>query len=189
MKLSIITPYYKTLKETQRLAETLELQLNDGVEWIIIDDGCNELELDKLKATVIHLDKNSGGASKPRNVGLDNAKGEYIVFIDSDDLVSDDYISKILNKINTSTFDYCLFSWQFNGIRKDEVIIEDEPPIWNCSVWNCIYKNTKERFNENLKIAEDYDFNLRARKGKKENIKDILYFYNDGRPESLTEGV
>ena len=36
-----------------------------------------------------------------------------------------------------------------------------------------------------MKIAEDYDFNARVRKGKKENIIDILYFYNDNRKDSL----
>ena len=50
MKLSIITPYYDTLEYTKRLAEVLEPQLNEDIEWIIVDDGCNEKELDKLKA-------------------------------------------------------------------------------------------------------------------------------------------
>ena len=50
MLLSIITPYYKTLKYTKRLAKILEPQLSDDIEWIIIDDGCNELRLDELKA-------------------------------------------------------------------------------------------------------------------------------------------
>ena len=190
MKLSIITPYYKTLKETQRLAGMLEAQLNNQVEWIIVDDGCNELELDKLKAKVIHLDTNSGGASKPRNTGLDVAKGEYITFIDSDDIISDDYIEKILHKIETSEFDYCLFSWQFlnSGVK---IIIKDLPPSTNCSIWNCIYKRDligNVRFDENLRFAEDYKFNQEVRKGKKENIIDILYFYNEGRVGSITTG-
>ena len=43
--------------------------------------------------------ESNGTASKPRNIGLDNAKGKYIAFIDSDDLISEDYIAKILNKI------------------------------------------------------------------------------------------
>ena len=46
--ISIITPYYKTLKEIKSLAKILEPQLTEDVEWIIIDDGCNETELDKL---------------------------------------------------------------------------------------------------------------------------------------------
>ena len=107
--ISIITPYYKSLEYTKKLAKVLEPQLDKDIEWIIIDDGCNETELDKLNAKVIHLKENSGGASKPRNVGLDNAKGDYIVFIDSDDLVSDDYIETI-RAATRKDFDYCYYS-------------------------------------------------------------------------------
>lgn len=54
MLLSIIIPYYNTLQETKELFKILEPQLNDKVEVLLIDDGCNEKELDKLKARVIH---------------------------------------------------------------------------------------------------------------------------------------
>jgi glycosyltransferase involved in cell wall biosynthesis len=99
MLLSIITPYYKTLEYTKRLAKVLEPQLTDDIEWIIVDDGCNEKSLDSLKAKVIHLPTNSNGASRPRNVGLDIATGKYITFIDSDDYVLDNYIEKILSHL------------------------------------------------------------------------------------------
>jgi len=183
-KLSIISPYYDCLEYTKKLAEVLEPQLNNEVEWLIIDDGCNEKELDNFKAKVIHLDTNSGGASVPRNIGLDIAQGKYIAFIDADDTIKSNYIELILNKINTEDFDYCYFSWEN---PRNQIIIEDEPPEWNVCVWNCIYKRTligDERFNPELIIAEDYDFNIRVKKGKKANIKDVLYFYNDN-PNSL----
>ena len=110
MKLSIITPYYNCLNYLQNLVKVLEPQLTNEVEWIIIDDGCHEQELDKIKATIIHLLNNSGCAGVPRNYGLDIAKGDYITFVDADDLVSKDFVSKIINKINLTTFDYCLMS-------------------------------------------------------------------------------
>ena len=184
MKLSIIIPYHNTYELTRKLLSVLVPQLTEEVEVLVIND-CDDTKFDGVK--VLYCESN-GTASKPRNIGLDNATGDFITFIDSDDLVSKDYISKIIDKINTSVFDYCLFSWQFNGLRKHKVIIDDNPPHWNCSVWNCIYKREtigNERFNEDMKVAEDYDFNLRVRKGKKENITDILYFYNDNRKDSL----
>lgn len=185
MKLSIITPYFQTLKEIQKLRGILEPQLNQNVEWIIIDDGCNEHELDTFKATVIHLDKNSGGASVPRNKGLDIAKGEYIAFIDSDDLITSNYVQKILDKTKEE-WDYCYISFEMNG---KALIIKDEPPEWNCCIWNCVYKREligEERFDPNLILAEDYDFNKRVRKGKKANITNMLYFYQY-REGSLTK--
>ncbi len=186
MRLSIITPYYDRLKQIKKLAKVLEPQLTNEVEWIIVDDGCNEKELDSLKAKVIHLEENSGGASIPRNVGIDNAKGDYIAFIDSDDLVREDYVSKILNKTNEE-WDYCYISWK---TTYSKIIISDIPPAWNCCVWNCIYKKDiigDERFNPIYKMAEDYDFNQRVRKGNKSNILDILYYYNENTPNSLTK--
>ena len=184
MRLSIITPYYKTLDKTKELAEVLEPQLTDEVEWIIIDDGCNEKELDKFKAKVIHLEENSGGASKPRNVGLDNVTGEYISFIDSDDLVTNDYIKTILDK-TSEEWNYCYISWQ----GKHKFIIKDKPLSWNCCIWNCVYKRSligNTRFREELILAEDYWFNQKVRKGKKANIEKILYFYRNN-PDSLTK--
>ena len=109
IKLSIIIPYYQKLNP--KLFESLLPQLNDEVEVILVDDGCNNFELDKLPIRVIHLPTNSGGASVPRNVGLDAAEGEFIAFIDADDFVSGDYIREILNKINSEQFDYCFISW------------------------------------------------------------------------------
>lgn len=187
-KISIITPYYKTPKEIKNLAEILEPQLTDEVEWLIIDDGCADSFLDNFKARVFHLKENSGGASKPRNVALDNAVGEYIVFIDSDDLVTGDYIETIIDKINNSVFDYCYFSWKYNQTG-NVVIIDDEPPEWNNSIWNCIYKRdiiNDIRFDETKVVAEDFFFNQLVRKGKKEIINKVLYLYNTGRPGNLS---
>ena len=68
---------------TKILANTLVPQLTDEVEWIIVDDGSHEYELDKLPAKVIHLENNSGSAAHPRNIGIEVAIGEFITFIDS----------------------------------------------------------------------------------------------------------
>lgn len=182
--LSIIIPYWNTLQQTLDLMNVLKTQLNDRVEVIIVDDGCNEEVLDTLDVKVIHLKENSGGASVPRNVGLDNATGKYVAFIDSDDMIMLDYVDTIIAKIDSGDFDYCYYSWQS---PYHIVPIIGEPPAWNCCVWNCVYKREtigNERFDPNLKIAEDYDFNKRVRKGKRANIEKVLYFYND-TPNSL----
>lgn len=184
--LSIITPHYNRHEYLKELAKTLEPQLTEECEWLIIDDNSKDKDFSYIhKGKVIILDDNSGGASIPRNVGLDNAKGKYIAFIDSDDLISDDYIETILNKTKED-WDYCLFSWKS---KAQKIIIKDQPPNWNCCVWNCVYKREligNTRFRIDLKMAEDYYFNLEVRKGKKANIEKILYYYQD-TPNSLTK--
>src|SRR5574344_228131 len=187
IKLSLITPYYKTLELTKELAKVLEPQLTSECEWIIIDDGCNEKELDSLKAKVIH--QNNGGVSSARNKGLDIAKGKYITFIDSDDMIKSNYIEIILNKINEEQFDYCFFSWEATGRNKGQYIIKNEPEKWNTSVWDCIYSKKaigNNRFPEDKQIGEEIEFNKKVRIGKKANILDILYIYQSGREDSLT---
>lgn len=189
MKLSIITPYYRTYDLFIKLADRLISQLTNQVEWFIIDDGCNETRIndyiyqDKFKKHwnsihIWHTLENSGGASVPRNIGLDSATGEYIAFIDSDDMVSPDYIEKILNKTKEQ-WDYCYMSWQQG---RYVCLIEDEPPSWNNCVWCIIYKKEligDTRFRPDLKKAEDWDFNIKVKRGKKANITEVLYTYNN----------
>lgn len=185
MQLSIITPYYNSWKYTEELAKVLTPQLTDEVEWIIVDDGCNESKLDELKAKVIHLEKNSGGASKPRNVALDIAIGKYIAFIDSDDTVSPDYIEEILKKTKEG-YDYFYIGFLIEGIR---ILIKDKPPAWNCCIWNTVYKKSiigEHRFREDLVLAEDYAFNQEVRKGRHSYINKVLYYYTNN-PDSLTK--
>lgn len=186
MKLSIIIPYYKAIKYTRELMKVLEPQLNDEVEVIIVDDGCNERELEGFRARVIHLEENSGGAAVPRNVGLDEARGEYITFVDADDMVSDDYIKTILDKTKEE-WDYCYFSWRMRG---RDIIIKEEPPLWNHSVNNCVYRRDligEKRFPL-LRIGEDWEFNDEVRLGKRANIMKVLYEYNCENEESITYG-
>lgn len=184
MQLSIITPYYKTLEYTLKLAEVLEPQLTEGIEWIIIDDGCNEKELDNLKAKVIHLKENSRTASKPRNIGLDFAKGEYIAFIDSDDIVMNNYVEKILSKTRKQP-DIIYLSWKS---KVHDIKIITRPPKWNCAVWCRVYKREligETRFDEKLRKAEDWVFNQQVKPKTSLVIKEQIYIYNNGRKGSI----
>ena len=187
MKLSIVIPYYKTIEYTRKLWERLEPQLNDEVEVIIVDDGCNEKELDSFNAKVIHLAENSGGASVPRNVGLDTARGEYVAFIDADDMVSEDYVESILEKCK-ERWGYFYIGW---SCRWGEYLIE-EPEYWNTCCWNCVYKRSligEERFDPSMRVGEDKDWIKRVRKGRHSSIMKILYYYDTDVEGSLTWGM
>lgn len=186
VKLSIIIPYYNTYKLTRELLKVLTKQLTEEIEVILVDDGCNEKRLDEYKdIKIIHLKENSGNASVPRNIGLNIAKGNYITFIDSDDMISNNYINKILNKINKDP-DIIFISWKS---KKSYIVMGKKPPKWNCSVWCRVYKKEiigNIRFNKELKIAEDYEFNNKIKYKTSLCIKEIIYIYNNGRKGSLT---
>ena len=183
--ISIIIPTYNRIDKLKRLLEQLDNQMKDNVEVIVIDDHSDiKLDIEYKWLKYIYLEENSGGASVPRNIGLDNAKGKYIAFIDSDDSIKPNYLETIINKTNEE-WDYCFISWECST---HQIIIKDNPPKWNCCVWNCIYKREligNIRFNPKLRIAEDYEFNNLVRKGKKANITEVLYYYEQFSPDSL----
>ena len=186
MKLTIIIPYYNVLDHIKRLFTVLEPQLDDEVEVIIVDDGCNEKELDSLKARVIHLETNSGGAGKPRNVGIGNAKGKYIAFIDADDMVTADYISEIKKKIEEDK-DIIYLSWVSN---KHDVVVTDKPPMWNPTVWSKVYKREligDTRFEEVINYAEDKKFNDMIKPKTSSFVDKQVYVYNNDREGSLSK--
>lgn len=185
--LSIIIPGYERYNYAEKLLKQLDKQMQDNVEVILVDD-CSPIpyKFNYKWLKIIRLEENSGGASVPRNKGLDIAQGEYISFIDIDDLVSDDYIETILEKTKED-WDFCYISWQG---KSNKVIIKDTAPTWNCCVWNSVYKRDligDKRFDPKLKMAEDYDFNRKVRNGKKATITKILYYYNEDTPNSLTK--
>lgn len=187
VKLSIIIPYYKTKEYTTELLNQLSPQITNEVEVLVIDDGTGDLLPYIKNSTIYRLEENSGGAGKPRNVGLDNAKGQYIAFIDSDDMVSYDYVAMILKAI-TADPDIIFLSWKS---KAQEIIMQMRPPRWNCAVWCRVYKRDiigNIRFDENLRIAEDYKFNEQIKYYSKVCIKQIVYYYNNGRKGSLLNG-
>lgn len=186
--LSIIIPVYNTHSYLSKLLYILNKQMKENIEVIVIDDGSTEkINLNYPWLKYIYLEKNSGGASKPRNIGLDIAKGRYIGFIDSDDSISNDYLEKILKEMEKEP-DIIFLSW------KDEngaIIMNPKPYDWNCSVWCRVYKREiigNTRFNESLRIAEDKIFNEEIKYNSYTSIKDIVYYYNLGRKGSLLNG-
>lgn len=129
-KLSIIIPYYNALKYTEELLNVLEPQITEDIEVILVDDGSTEPFTSNREWLTIIRQKN-GGVSAARNTGLDKVTGEYVTFIDSDDLVEDYYIEKIINKIDKEHFDYMYMSWKSFG-GWDNVVtlrsVDDEFP-------------------------------------------------------------
>ena len=184
VKLSITIPYYKTYDLTIKLLETLIPQLTEEVEVFLIDDGCNEKRLDKYKdkINIIHLEKNSG-VSKSRNEGIKKAKGKYIGFIDSDDLITSDYIKTLLEAINVTEADLIYMDWV--DMHTGDIIRRPS----NFAPWRSIYKkDILPFFNENIRHSEDVPFQDEVEKEKRTKfyIDKVLYIYNSGREGSLT---
>lgn len=195
MKLSIIIPYYNAEAYTKQLLDCLDRQMDQEVEVILIDDGSDKAFQAEYEWLKIRRKKN-GGASSARNAGLDMAQGEYIAFIDADDMVAENYIPMILAKIREEQFDYCYISWRTMPGRWNYRVrlksINDKFPPFNLCVWNRIYKKDmigSVRFNTRKAIAEDAQFirEVKETGRKKAFIKDYMYFYRGEAADSLTK--
>ena len=103
--ISIIVPVYKVEKYIDRCVKSIINQTYKNIEIILVDDGspdncpkiCDEFEKIDKRIKVIH--KKNGGLSDARNTGIDAAKGEYIGFVDSDDMISIDMYRFLLENI------------------------------------------------------------------------------------------
>ena len=165
---SIIVPIYNKEKFLHKLIDSIINQTYKNIEIILVDDGsldnslniCYEYNDDRIKV----ISKKNGGVSSARNIGLDNASGDYIAFIDGDDYVDSNYIYKLVSNIK----DYDICECSYNKVDEDYKIID-----------RCILKN--EVIDDNYKIIEDYlnykntnDF-LWNKLFKKDVINDIRF--------------
>lgn len=199
--LSIIIPAYNTQRYLSDLIKNLSRQIkklsNPNEVEIIIIDGSDEDYTEYYKDyPVIYHKKINDTAAASRNYGIDHTTGKYIVFVDSDDQVSDNFLSIILDKIKMSKgFDCCYYSWRIVGRHRETYIITDKPLKWNWCLWTRVWSREyigDVRFPENMNVDEDELFIREVCGGgnhdlncKYENIEDILYMYCTCRDDNL----
>lgn len=199
-KISVIVPVYNVEQYLPRCIDSILVQTFTDFELLLIDDGstdssgdiCDEYAKKDNRIRVFH--KKNGGVSSARNVGLDNAKGEWLAFIDSDDTVDTEYLS--LNEsedadIIEKGFTVCD---EFGNVIRhshvtDKCISSQEEffriyvnnwigPLWNKLIRRSIVKNS--HFNTDVQIGEDLLFFLsfiaNIRKYKYSQIGTYCYF-------------
>lgn len=183
MLLSIIIPIYNAEEYLEDTVESI-LQQSGEYELILVDDGstdnslmlCNKFRKSDRRVRVIHTE--NFGVSHARNIGVAESRGEYIQFVDSDDLLAKSAVHIILEKLQESKKDVYVFSFetmgeevveclvarQSEGFKNEEQLIHDLLKNGRLvAVWNKIYKReilSNVRFLEGCSYAEDYLFNL-----------------------------
>ena len=101
--ISIIVPVYNSEQTLHRCIDSILVQTYRNFELLLINDGskdrsgeiCDEYARKDSRIKVFH--KENGGVSSARNVGLDNARGEWITFSDSDDAVTVEWLNNMAN--------------------------------------------------------------------------------------------
>lgn len=117
MKVSVIIPSYKPKAYLWKCLDSLSTQTFSKKEFeiIIVLNGCFEPYEEQIlsyiknhqEMNLIFLKTTDAGVSNARNIALDQAKGEYVAFIDDDDFVSDDYLSELYNHASIDIVSVC----------------------------------------------------------------------------------
>lgn len=185
-KLSIIIPTYNNAELLSELLTKLVCQQREGVEIIAIDDGSTEdMSWLDFYASIKVFHKPNGGAASAKNVGLDNATGEYVAFVDSDDDVTDDFIEKILEFIKARPDgDIHYFKCTTND---GAAVGYHEPCAWGKVVRRSYIGDA--RFDENYNIGEEDTLFLPLAEAKPPRVvycNATLYHYRwSANPDSL----
>ncbi len=124
-KISVVIPAYNAERTIERCISSIKNQTYNNLEIIVVNDGSTDSTEDVVKNLQLYDERirlisvQNGGVSHARNVGIDNATGDYITFVDSDDYIDSDMYE-------------CLI-----GIAKK----------YNVKISHCSYKNIDEKNN------------------------------------------
>lgn len=204
MRASIIIPVYNAEKYIEKCIESILPQLTKEDELILINASSTD---NSKKICETFAEQNSGvivytienaGPSKSRNEGIKRAKGDYILFIDADDYVEKNYVSKMLSEVEENEMVICSYYRiqeesqekfekkycnQTKVISKEKMIELYEKELLSI-VWNKIYKRELiEKYNilfdEAITKGEDLLFNLDYVQyiDKLKVLPDKLYYY------------
>lgn len=182
-KISIIIPVFNSEKTILKTMLSVKNQTYSNFEVLVINDGSTDSSLDIIKDFCSNdnrfkfFDIKNQGVSNARNVGLDNAKGNYIVFLDSDDTLDNDYFENIIKDIKD--YDMIVYSIRTNnGVSEKEISnsleIDDSigkiqfvEELTNSRLFanstNKVFLKDKIkdiRFDTSTNLGEDYEFVL-----------------------------
>lgn len=196
--ISIVVPVYNSANFIKRCVMSLTAQTYNNLEIILVDDGstdksleiCRQLQKEDQRIKVIYQE--NAGVSIARNTGIKVAKGEYILFVDSDDTISKEFIEKInigkekiLYKSITAIVNQEEVKYQPKQYQKmesrdfKEKLITGEIEGYS---WGYLYKTNIARqilFEEKINFMEDFVFLLRYLDyiDEIEIVDESVYYY------------
>ena len=184
---SVVVPFYNGISDLLESLDSILSQSHEKLEVLLINDGSEEglVELKEKvqresRCRIINLEKNYG-PSKARNVGIEEAKGDYVAFLDADDLFLPDKIGEQLLHMHLTGFNISHTSYRTEDKGMKEVVHSGKLDgvvipqiIESCTIAtptvmirNQFLKDTGYRFREDLRVGEDTVFWLEVLKNQK----------------------
>ncbi len=188
VQVSIIIPVYNAEKTIERCVESLIYGKETNIEILLIDDcsadnswdKCKKLQ-EKYKNIRCFQNRKNQGVSYTRNQGIDHANGKYILFVDSDDWVSGNYVQQLIQAAENNADKFVLCGYHyinkiedteqifvFDKKNSESVVEENEyfsligailiQQLWNKVFLHDIIKKHHLYFDENQSMGEDFQF-------------------------------
>ena len=184
--ISLIIPVYNTGKYLEGCLRSVLNQTDQDFEVIVINDGSTDDSLAVAKRLLAGrpltriVTQHNSGVSAARNHGVDIETGIYVTFLDSDDIIKDDYIQTLKKSVKDEAYDYVMSGITFvaNGKAFDSVDYEDEVLTINDIRESKFYyvsgatrpvgflykiqiiRDNLIYFNSRMSYAEDRNFNI-----------------------------
>lgn len=181
-KFSIIIPAHNSAKFIKKALDSVKIQTFKDYELIVVCDACTDKTAEiarKYTDKVIKVDFANEG--RTRNVGLDAAVGDWILWIDDDDWWMHEYVLEELDKALGDEDVLCFgFIWKHKGYM---------PPGDWIAVWNKCWRRSfigDERFGEEFPPDKDWHFRMMAKPKKMRNLDKLMYYYDYLRKGSQT---
>ena len=213
MILSIIIPVYNVEPFVEKCIRSCEAQdvSKDDYEIVVVNDGSKDNSLDVVNRVANEFEnirvfsQANAGLSAARNTGMREAKGEYYMFVDSDDWIAENCLAKLIEKLRMERPDALAICAAnvLNGEDKRRQSYPDETPISGrdllvkgvspCapfSIWSAdFFKKFKLTFFEGI-FHEDSEFTPRAYylADKVSLTNDIIYYVRQN-PNSITRSA
>lgn len=215
MKYSVVIPVYNSEKTIRRCLDSFLQQLSPNIEILIVNDGSTDKtaeicqEYTEKSLCYRYYEKKNGGVSSARNYGLEHVTGEYALFVDSDDYVSDDCFEFLDHLLAENEYDYIICSGVLVGrqstkknviCRSSNNLDDSLDIICECmcnktinAPWAKVFKTSiidkyYVRFPQDNELGEDRVFNISyAIHSKSVAVCDkAIYFVSTENQDSLS---
>lgn len=182
-KVSIIVPVYNVEEFLPDCLNSLINQTYENIEIILINDGSRDGSLEILKSfaqkdsRIIIFDNENHGVSYTRNFGIKNSTGDYIAFVDSDDVVAKNYIENLVNSLEENNVDMSICGYTCFDKKQPDFLNSGDCKVFTDDLETAFYTVTMGGIagklykksiivsnnltvDENIFVCEDLLFNM-----------------------------
>lgn len=219
-KISVVIAAYNVDKYLKCCISSILNQDIEDLEVIIVNDGSTDNtrniieELQEKDKRIVLIDQSNSGVSKTRNVGLDKATGEYVLFVDGDDWIQDNCLKKLYNLAKRENADVVCYNYfyafenkniisndfkSFDKLNNEQFIrasllLEVAPVLWCKLLKREVLIRNMIKCPEDIAFGEDMATSINIALNSKNILflNEPLYFYrqrNDSISKELSEKV